>query len=304
MALSLKNILAIEVPNGIPLIKTDKKKISIVSFKDKDNLLSGSESAVMTASASASITNKSQMPIIKKNTAESNNDKINALINSKSEYYTAPITSISVDSISTSSYNQSKAEIMMETILPFFSQQQNFDILKEWLIKDDQQSGKSRRIIEWFLINYAKQYGTVYDIIRGKTLYKFFVSVEYTAALDCYKKDFFDTYCRKAGTVIELDYDNGKKLKTSVAQLNLFRWCIKNCVLDYINNHFDEIQKDLQKRSSSSTKQQITKGKKRHLSNAYNKTLGLHPNINLSVSFDAPTNSISALETNSSHNSE
>lgn len=317
MTLSVKNLMnpllktIIDIP-VIPLI--EKKKNSMITIKKESNptdinTILNSTGLNNTSNNTSTIctgVNNTGLNSLKTNTSQE--DKITALINSKMEYYTAPSISIlSIESVSTNSYSQNKAEIMMESILPFFSQQQNFDILKEWLIKDENEevrSGKSRRIVEWFLINYSKQYGTVYDIIRGKSLYKFFVSVEYTAALDCYKKDYFDTYCRKAGTVIELDYDNGKKLKTSVAQLNLFRWCIKNCILDYINNHFQEIQKDLQKRSSSSTKELIQKGKKRHLSNAYNKTLGIHPNVNLSISFDAPTNSISALETNSISHTE
>ena len=240
------------------------------------------------------------------------------------EIYTAP-NNISMDSNIGYIKDQSRADIMMETLIPFFSLPHNFEILKEWLVKTETDiNKKSRSIIEWFLINYSKQYDVVYDILRGKTLTKFFVSIEYVATLDCYKKEYFDMYCRKSGSVIELEYDD-KKLKTSVAQLNLFRWCIRNCVFDYINNHYDEIYNDqqrrrysnkIEKKSISSTGIEIetetvktdntnntnsTKGKKRQLSKAYGKTLGIHSNINLSMSFDVPTNSISCFDTNSSN---
>lgn len=187
-------------------------------------------------------------------------------------------------------YKMTREASKMENLLNFFSAKYNLDILQEFTSKDIKQEKKrdkmSLRLIDWFVINYAKQHGIIYDIKRltGR-VDKFFVWMEYQSALDSEGKEHFDPFRRgkNEGKIIELEYAAGQTLKTTLAQLNFFKWAIKNGVIDYVRNHTEEIYNDMCTRGSAADT--TDKGaKKRKLSVSVSKTLGMH-NVTMAVSF-------------------
>lgn len=188
-------------------------------------------------------------------------------------------------------YNITGEASKMESLLDFFSHKYNLDILQEFISKETKNEKKrdkmSLRLIDWFVINYAKQYGVIYDIKRlSGRVDKFFVWVEYQSALDSEGKEHFDPFRRGKhdGKIIELEYAVGQTLQTTLAQLNFFKWAIKNGVIDYIRNHTEEIYNDMCARSSSAETIVDKGNKKRKLSVSVSKTLGMH-NVTMSVSF-------------------
>ncbi len=91
---------------------------------------------------------------------------------------------------------------------------------------------------------------------------------------------------KRSKKTINLEYGESKYLKTSVAQLNFFRWAIKNGVIDYLKKHLDEIYNDMKKRNKKHTKKT-----KKPLSISVSKTLGVHK-VRLKVTLKKKEDSI------------
>ena len=61
--------------------------------------------------------------------------------------------------------------------------------------------------------------------------------------LKAYSKKNFDPFCRRER--INFFYNTDKSITTTVGQLNFFKWAIDNNILDYINEHLEKIDSDM-----------------------------------------------------------
>ena len=110
----------------------------------------------------------------------------------------------------------------------------------------------SLRIVDWFATNYAKKYYTLY-VIEGShdnITRRFKVYDDYKLRLKAYSKHRFDAFCR--GERITIPYKDGKFIETTIGQLNFFKWALENKVVDYIEENYNEIEKDMNDRNSTS----------------------------------------------------
>ena len=126
-------------------------------------------------------------------------------------------------------------------------------------------NGESRvslRIIDWFVTNYAKKHETEY-IIRMRTGIlkdliedcKFKVYNRYKLQLKAYSKKRFDPFCRWDRISIPCAKNEAGEdcfMETTIGQLNFFKWAIDNRILDYIEQNYAEIERDMNARNSSS----------------------------------------------------
>jgi len=108
----------------------------------------------------------------------------------------------------------------------------------------------SLRLIDWFVTNWAKKYYTVYNILDGDQPKRFKVYTDYKLKLKAYSKKRFDPFCRWDRIIIPYDEENN--IQTTIGQLNFFKWVLENKILDYIDKHLDEIEKDMNRRNSTS----------------------------------------------------
>lgn len=162
--------------------------------------------------------------------------------------------------------------------------------------------GKSKisiRVLDWFVTNFSKKNNIIYSISNDtKSQTCFNVYLDYKSQLKGYKKKLFDPFCRKKR--ITFYYLANKCIITTIGQLNFFRWAISNKILDYIEDHYEEINKDMNEccKYSPSEPNQSTLGdnnnlsstststKKRHeLSESASKTLSCY-SMNIKISFD------------------
>lgn len=155
-------------------------------------------------------------------------------------------------------------ELMENTLIPFYRHDHN---LRQMLQVLDKNSKISLRVLDWFVTNYAKQYDTVYPILRprGHTAH-FFVYSEYKSLLRGYSKKLFDPFCRRNRIMFEYEdtqisiLGHETKVKasiiTTIAQLNFFKWAIENKVVDYVSDHLDEIINDMNLRGSKARKEE------------------------------------------------
>lgn len=134
---------------------------------------------------------------------------------------------------------------------------------------ENRTAGYSLRVLEWFCGNYCKKYVVIYKV-NGKD---FNVYISYKAQLDSYSKKQFDPFKRdhKGYGKFWLKYNGNSKIETAICQLNFFRWCIENGILDYVKKHITAIKNDMN--NSMSDKSEDTDRKKRQpLSQAVTRT--------------------------------
>ena len=118
----------------------------------------------------------------------------------------------------------------------------------------------SLRIVDWFVTNYAKKYYTVYDLPENPACYdmtagscdtyRFKVYNDYKLKLKAYSKKRLDPFCRWER--ISIPYDDEKNMETTIGQLNFFKWAIENRIIEFIENHYDDIEADMNARNSTS----------------------------------------------------
>ena len=110
----------------------------------------------------------------------------------------------------------------------------------------ERRSSVSIRVLDWFITNYSKQYGIFYKIrLRGK-IELFNAFSEYKAALHGADKDHFDPFCRQRKIAYSYTDRNKKEktFETSLGQLKFFMWALRYKVVDYVEEHLDEITED------------------------------------------------------------
>jgi hypothetical protein len=114
----------------------------------------------------------------------------------------------------------------------------------------------SLRIVDWFATNYAKKYYTLYTIESPQEHLsrRFKVYDDYKLKLKAYSKKRFDPFCR--WDRISIPYTDGKFIETTIGQLNFFKWVIENKVVDYIEQNYAEIERDMNNRNSTSKRKE------------------------------------------------
>ena len=114
----------------------------------------------------------------------------------------------------------------------------------------------SLRIVDWFATNYAKKYYTLYTInaSHDNVTRRFKVYDDYKLKLKAYSKKRFDPFCRCDRTSIP--FTNGKFIESNIGQLNFFKWALENNVIDYIEQNYNEIEKDKNNRNSTSKRKE------------------------------------------------
>lgn len=139
----------------------------------------------------------------------------------------------------------SKADLLMASLGRFYYKQENMDLLLPIV---NGQSPLSLRVIDWFVTNYAKDKSVMYDNNNEKgQCVKFIVYLSYKSQLKAYSKKTFDPFCRRERIIffIKTNQEKEVQIRTTVGQLNFFRWAIENQVIPYIQRNLDLIEKSM-----------------------------------------------------------
>jgi hypothetical protein len=178
----------------------------------------------------------------------------------------------------------SKKDLLMTSLINFFMNRHNLDKVIPIITG---KSDISLRILDWFVTNYSKKNNVSYQIIQNDKNFNFIVYLDYKSQLKAYSKKQFDPFCRRE-RISFIDHDNNE-LITTVGQLNFFRWAIENNILDYIKEHYDIIENDMNNslRNLYKKKDVNDKGRRKRteLSISATKTVNKH-NVSIIISFD------------------
>lgn len=143
-------------------------------------------------------------------------------------------------------------ELLLNNLMEFYN---NDSILTRMLKIITGESKISLRIVDWFVTNYAKKNFTLYDFENknGEKI-RFKVYFDYKLKLKAYSKKRLDPFCR--WDRISIPYKNNSFIETTIGQLNFFKWAIENKVIDYIEDNYDIIEKDMNNRNSTSKRKE------------------------------------------------
>ncbi len=145
-------------------------------------------------------------------------------------------------------------ELLLNNLMDFYKDETNLTRMLKIITGD---SKISLRIVDWFATNYAKKYYTL--LADGHKRFK--VYYDYKLKLKAYSKKRFDPFCR--WDRISIPYKNDTCIETTIGQLNFFKWAIENKVINYIEDNYDTIEKDMNNRNSTSKrKEQVTDNSK------------------------------------------
>lgn len=160
-----------------------------------------------------------------------------------------------------SSIYSTQNDLLLKNLLSFYetskdgvyNPQNNLDKMLKIITGE---SKISLRIVDWFATNYAKKYYTLYTIEQtsDNVARRFKVYDDYKLKLKAYSKRRFDPFCRWER--ISIPYTYGKFIETTIGQLNFFKWALENKVVDYIENNYDIIEKDMNSRNSTSKRKE------------------------------------------------
>ena len=161
-----------------------------------------------------------------------------------------------------------KNDILLKLLNNFFKSNQSY--LNKFLDIYYGRSNISLRIIDWFVTNYSKTNKIYYDI-NGNN---FIVHLDYKSQLKAYTKKQFDPFCRRER--MNFYYAEKKFIKTTIGQLNFFKWAFENNIIDYIEKNINDIESHMTIEF---------KEKKNNLNIKAKKTINKH-NVKITVSFD------------------
>ena len=152
----------------------------------------------------------------------------------------------------------SQNELLLNNLMTFYNNDKNMDTMLKIITGE---SKISLRIVDWFATNYAKKNFTLYNLEdQYGNMKRFKVYVDYKLKLKAYSKKRFDPFCR--WDRITVPYKDGAHIQTTIGQLNFFKWAIENSVIDYIEQNYANIEKDMNCRNSTSKNRTTDKSNK------------------------------------------
>lgn len=131
---------------------------------------------------------------------------------------------------------QTKHEILQEHLFKYFQDDQAMATLSSVLLDNK----LSLRLIDYFVCTYSKIFNVSYKVNDAV----FNVFIAYKSILKGYNKKFFDCFCRRDRIQI-FSQTHNKIITTTVGQLHFFAWAIKNRIIDYVEEHAEEIEQHM-----------------------------------------------------------
>lgn len=131
-------------------------------------------------------------------------------------------------------------DLLMVSLVRFYN---NKALMQKIIPVIDGKSEVSLRLIDWFVTNFSKKYGTIITKKVLNNVIHFNVYLSYRSQLKAYSKQQFDPFRRRDR--IMFYYDKDLFIETTIGQLNFFRWVLQNNILEYILENMETVEKDM-----------------------------------------------------------
>ena len=134
---------------------------------------------------------------------------------------------------------ENKNDLLLKSLLTFYKKNSNMKILYNYVSKT---TPISLRIFDFLCTKYIKNRNVIYYNEKNGKKVPFNLNVAYKAQLKAYSKLQFDPFKRHDRIEIPCSMSDDGKLKTTVGQLNFFRFAIENGLIQWIENQ-DNLKK-------------------------------------------------------------
>lgn len=159
-------------------------------------------------------------------------------------------SSSSSSSIPTVYHSNTQNDLLLKSLMEFYESPDNLNKMMRII---NGETPISIRIVDWFVTNYSKKYYTVYELVLPNgNAQRFKVYNDYKLKLKAYSKRRFDPFCRWER--IPIPYGEDAYIETTIGQLNFFKWAIEHQILEYIESHHEEIERDMNTRNNSASR--------------------------------------------------
>ena len=128
-----------------------------------------------------------------------------------------------------------RKELLILSLQRFYSSRPDIDQLIP-ILKGE--GDLSLRLIDWFVTNYAKKHHVTY-LLNSQ---EFIVYLNYKSQLKAFSKKLFDPFCRHERILFQCA--NQEPFKTTVGQLNFFRWAFEKEILPFVRAHLEDIVRE------------------------------------------------------------
>ncbi len=119
-------------------------------------------------------------------------------------------------------------------------------------------SDMSLRVLDWFVTKYSKKR---IDCGQTKDSDMFDVRISYKSQLKSYKKKYFDPFRRKKK--FNYYFENGQVMKTTLGQLNFFKWAFSNNIVLYVDKNLKQVIKEMKSSNKEVDKKKTKKDTKK-----------------------------------------
>jgi hypothetical protein len=142
---------------------------------------------------------------------------------------------------------QCSDDILLESLSHYYNRHPNLSMILDII---QHRSPISLRLVDHFTTKYAPMLNINYSIQIGTEpdgsarTQHIWVHANYKSQLMAFSKKKFDPFCRRSRIQFHV---NGlsQPIKTTIGQLNFFRWAYNKRVIHYINDHLAEIEEDM-----------------------------------------------------------
>jgi hypothetical protein len=135
---------------------------------------------------------------------------------------------------------ETKSDLLLKTLKTYFTEDR-FKIVLPIITGN---SKISLRVIDWFVTNYSKKNQIIYKITEYDDEYYINIHNHYRSQLNAYGKKFIDPFCRGKERIL-FKVSDSQCIMSNLGQINFFKWAHQYKVLDYIDNNYSTIVKDM-----------------------------------------------------------
>jgi hypothetical protein len=137
----------------------------------------------------------------------------------------------------------SQENMILKSLEKFYEDDNN---IKLFIPIINSESNISIRLIDHFVTKYSKNNKINFKLKEGEVEQQFNVHTSYKQQLKAFQKKHFDPFSR--GDRIPY-FMNDTCIITTIGQLNFFKWFISKKIYDYIKEHHNIIEMDMNKKN-------------------------------------------------------
>jgi hypothetical protein len=126
-----------------------------------------------------------------------------------------------------------KPELVISSLQRFYSSHPEIEKVLSYL---NGEAPISLRVIDWFVTKYSRK-NFVHYPLNGQD---FLVYLSYKGQLKAYSKQYFDPNCRRERIMFKIP--GHEQFMTTIGKLNFFRWALESKILNYIEEHEENIR--------------------------------------------------------------